>query len=152
MSSNKKKTKSPPAWQQGAYRPPCGKYSLCCSVLGGGGTSVAARGYPSPSCGGVPHPWPGGTPVLSWGVPQSWTGWIPVLSWPGGYPCAGVPPDQGLGTPPPAPQRPGTRDLGKNLGLAYPPPWTDRHLWKQYLPHPSDADDNNLKWTKWWDN
>ena len=63
----------------------------------------------------------------------------------GGYPRSGVPPPQpGLGYPPPQPgliyppgQRPGTRNLGKNLGLEYPPPrvWTDKQL--ETLPHAS---------------
>ena len=78
---------------------------------GGGGTQVLSWpwGYPSPVLAG-------GTPVL--GYPPADTG---ILPWPG------------LGSPP---QRkgPGTRDLGKNLGLGYSPD-VERQI---------DACENNL--------
>ena len=63
---------------------------------------VLARGYPSPVLAG-------GTPVK-------------------GYPLVrtGVPPQPGWGTPQQGleylQKGPGTRDLGKNMGLGYPPP------------------------------
>ena len=124
-----------------------------------------ARGYPILT-------WLGGThPDLAREVPHSdLPGGYPILTWPGdtpswpgqGYPVLSYPPGQDWGTPQ---KGPGTSDLGKNLGLGYPlertwdqwpgkepgtgvpPPWvwTDRHLWKQYLPHPSDAGGKNLK-------
>ena len=55
---------------------------------------------------------------------------LQVLRWDWGIPL--VRPALGY------PQKgPGTRDLGKNLGLGYRPLWTDIHLWKQYLPQTS---------------
>ena len=85
---------------------------------------LAGRGYPSPvmAVGGG-----GGTTVLSW----LWSG-TPVLTWPVGYPLPA-----GLGYPP---ERTWDQCPGKEAGTGVPPGvWTDRHLWKQYLPHPSDA-------------
>ena len=50
------------AWPQEAYRPPCSKYSLCCSVSGGGGTWVPA--------GGLSYRYPlWGTPSWDWDTP-----------------------------------------------------------------------------------
>ena len=98
-------------------------------------------GYPSPilngkvsqSCPG----WGGGYPILTWTggmAVLSWLGGTPVLSLMDGAPVLGSP-KPGLGypqartrVPPPAwnwgtpRQRSGTRDLGKNLGMGYPPP------------------------------
>ena len=119
-------------------------------------------GYPSPS-------WKGSTPVLFWlggrgipqscsgkGVPQLCSGWEIPLSW-GTPPPAGVPPGQDWRTPPPArtgvPPPPPWKGPGKEPGTEITPPpqmWTDRHLWKQYLPHPSDAGVSCLlKWKGW---
>ena len=69
--------------------------------------------------------------------------------------CCSVPGGGGTPSSPPLPhwKGPGTSDLGKNLGLGYPPPhrvWTDIHLWKQYLPHPSDAGGKSLFQTNVW--
>ena len=141
------KEECPPAWPQEAYRPPRSKYLLCCPGW--------RRGTP------VLSGLEGGTPVLSW------LEGTPVLSWPGeGYPSpvltggggnpglgypwpelgylphgTGVPPSQDCGTPQ---KGPWTRDLEKNLELGYPPwVWTDTHVWKHYLPYPSDADSRN---------
>ena len=90
------------------------------------------EGYPSPVLGG-------GTPVPGYPLARTW-----------------IPPGEdwgtiqlGLGHPltrtgytPPPPKR--TSDLGKNMRLGYPlRMWTDRHLWKQYLPHPADAGGKN---------
>ena len=139
---------SPPAWTQEAYRPLCSKYSLCCPnwvpPRGGypvryhpggvpgppprGGTRSGtppgvprppppgggAGGYPEPPPGGVPGPPRGGT----WsGTPRGGTRTPPggYLDTPGGVPGQ-VPPPGGYPDPP------------------SPPLWTDKHLWKQYLP------------------
>ena len=54
---------------QEAYRPPCIKYSICCTILGVGGTVSLAR---------VPLARPGqGTSLsrLGWGAPLSGPGW-----------------------------------------------------------------------------
>ena len=98
---------------------------------------------------GVPHPWLG---VLhSWlgAVPHPWLG-VPhpgyTPSWPGqGVPCPGVPPtlirdwgtpwegtwDQSLGYPQ---KGHGTSRSIMRWRWGTPWVWTDRHLWKQYLP------------------
>ena len=76
---------SPPAWMQEAYRPRHIKYSICCSVLGGGGLPHPCRGCTPPQVPPVLTCW-GGTPCLQMGYPPFWT-------WPG-YPpsdLAGVP-------------------------------------------------------------
>ena len=109
---------SPPAWTQEAHHPLRSKYTLCCSgrgyppVLGsdldGGSTPSQVGGYPL-------------TPAWTWGkgyTPPTWT-WEggmhppPTWTWEGGMPPTWT--WEG-GTPPP------------------PQMWTDRHLWKQYLP------------------
>ena len=89
--------------------------------LGEGGTSVPAEGV---------------TPVLFW------SGGIPVLGYPPPPVGTGVhpPPGQDWGTPrkdlgPETWER--TWDWGTPLRV-----WTDRHLWKQYLPHPLHAGGN----------
>ena len=149
------------AWPQEAYRPPCSKYSLCCSVSG----------------------WEGGTPVLTGGTLFLASG-IPALSWLGGCLSPGDSLSRDMGT---SWKGPGTRDQGKNLRLGTPwrgpvtrpgkepgtgilprnylgletcertwdwatrppphphsPHRVDRQrMWKQYLPHPSDAGGNN---------
>ena len=70
----------------------------------------------------------------------------PQLSWPGGYPHLGLGyhPAWDWGT---SWKGLGTRDLGKNPRLEYPylQVWTDRHLWKHYLPNPSDTGGNKKK-------
>ena len=104
---------------QEAHCPPRSKYSLCCSVRGGGvpsprsgggylvpgpggtwsqdgGTPSQVQGIPHPRSGGVPHPRSGGIPH-----PRSRGS---------GYPLPR--PGMGYPTPPPRP------DLG------YPPTWT----------------------------
>ena len=99
---------------------------------------------------------------------QSWMRGNPSRSWPGGTPVpGGVPPSQDRdGVPPPTPPcqdrdgvchpQKGHWTSGSIMGWRYyvmdmgyipppppPHPWTERHLWKQYLPHPSDAGGNN---------
>ena len=102
---------------------PCSKYSLCCFVPG----DYPSPGWGYPSTGGG-----GGYTIFSWlvGLPH------PVLA--GGYTITGVLPP-GLGySPRPELAYPlertweRTRDWGTPL-------WMDRHLWKHYFPHPSDA-------------
>ena len=96
------KQESPPTWSQETYRPPRSKYSLWCSLWGGGGTqsrlgvplSCPDWGYP---CAVVP-------PVRT-GVPPPPAGTV-------------VHPHQNRDTPW---KGPGTTDLGKNLGLGYHP-------------------------------
>ena len=118
-----KARESPPSWPQEAYCPPRNKCSLCCYVWG--------RGYSSPG----------------WGYPHS------CPSWGGGYPSPvlteGVP--LSLGTPkpgleyPPQPERdlePETWERTWDWGTP-PHRVADTHLWKQYLPYPSDAGGKN---------
>ena len=121
-----------------------------------GGRLSLSRGYPIPSQG-IPYPdLAGGYP--SWAIRlPSWLGWAGggggglAHPWPLGYPIlAGgrecYPrmgcPLLGTGVPP---ER--TWDQWKYYGMemGYPLPWvwTDTHLWKQYLPHPSDAGGRN---------
>ena len=133
-----------------------------------GYTSPSWRGYPSPSQG-YPSPgwvvsqsWLGSTPLTVRGHPCP--GWgTPVLEYPSGWNWS-TPPWLGLvypwertwdqrpgkepGTGVPTQKGPGTIDLRKNMGLGYYPLLTDRHLWKQYLPHPSDAGGNEIKMVK----
>ena len=111
-----KEQESPPAWTQEAYRPLCSKYSLCCPNW-----VPPWGGYPDPPRGGYPVRYPRGVP----GPPQ------------GGYPDprgvpGQVPPSRGVprppgGVPSQVPPQGGYPD-------SPPPLWTDKHLWKQYLP------------------
>ena len=87
-----------------------------------------AAGSAALSWGGVPYPVPTrGTPSTpnKWGTPiQSQPGRYPIQSQWGVTPSSpeggtGVPPIGQMGVPPPC----------------LPEMWTDRHLWKQYLPH-----------------
>ena len=151
---------SPPVWTQEAYRLPRRKYSICCPILeGGGGYPIPGWGegypipgqggypipgwreYPIPGSGGYPIPGSGGTPYLTggtlswdWGTPWEGT-WDQWLWYPLGrdlWPVTGVPPWKGHGT--------SGSIMGWRWGnpLPAPPPptqlWTDRHLWKQFLP------------------
>ena len=76
------------------------------------------------------------------------TGWYPILLWMGEYPR--YPPLSwptiipGWGVPPSChgwvPPGKGPGGSGSIMGWRWGTPlWMDRHLWKQYLPHPSDA-------------
>ena len=149
---------------QEAYCPPCSKYMLCCSsrgdppILGSdldrGGTLPCPAphpgiwpgwGYPIPhpgiwpgwGVGAPPHPHPlvlgsdldgGGVhPPLSWDL--TWIGGTPPCPHPGIWPGWGVP-------------CPLSCDLTWMGGCPAPWVWTDRRLWKHYLPHPSDAGGN----------
>ena len=149
---------SPPAWTQEAYRPLCSKYSLCCPNWvpppggqvrvpppGGGQVRVPPRGGSGP---GTP---PGGggcqvrvPPQGGWGLGTSPRGGCQVQVPPGGvrsrYPPGGVRSGYPGGVRsryPPGGSGPGTPPY---QGSGYPPPsqvpplWTDKHLWKQYLP------------------
>ena len=124
------KQESPPAWTQEAYRPPRSKCSLCCSVGGVPHPDLARGG------GGVPHP------DLTWSnppPPPPGPGYHPERTWDqwcGKEPGTGVPPWKGHGT----------SDLGKNMGLGYPPSqmWTDKQTENITIPHPSDAGGNKL--------
>ena len=80
--------------------------------------------------------------AVTGGIPQSCPGGTPVLSWPGGTPFI-----SGLGVPYSQLGDWGTskKDLGpetweRTYDWGTPLPGVDRHLWKQYLPHASDAD------------
>ena len=122
------KQESPPAWTQEAYHLP----SKC---LGG-------RGYLAWIGGGVPILDGGGVPTLDGGYP-SWGIPYPDLAWGWGTYLAqgGVPTlDRGKGTYHGIPSscRGGTYlEMGEGYlpwGTPSPQVWTDRHLWKQYLP------------------
>ena len=127
--------------------------NVCSAVLppeGGGYPSPGLGRYPSPSQG-VPSPVPAGgggkvtpvpagggypSPVLARGVAQS--GWgVPLVE-------TGV-----LQAPPPPPPQKGPR-TEPEPGVHPLPPWTDRHLWKQCLPHLLDAGGNNSFLTHSW--
>ena len=133
------KQESPPAWTQEAYRPPCSKCSLCCSVSWWGGGYIRGTG------GYLIQSWMGGTPSWTWdGVPHiSWMGyphldleWGTPLPGPGmGYPrpsqLDGVPPTWTWdGVPPSA----GWSTPFLNLGWGYPPCWLDG------VPPPQNVD------------
>ena len=143
---NQWQQESPPAWMQEAYRPPR-SCSVSRSPNGGGGV------YPNPVLRGLPpsSPYGQGTPIQSWwevphpvpmgGTPSSpdWGG--ATLSSPdrGWYPIQfqGGTASQIGGYPPSSPGK-GVLPLSAGWG----PPrwvWTNRRLWKHYLPHPSDA-------------
>ena len=67
------KQESPPAWTQETCRPPRSKYSLCCSICGGGGVPPSR-----PDRGGVAprQEWMGTQPSGTWQEyppPQMWT-------------------------------------------------------------------------------
>ena len=117
-------------------RLPHSKYSLCCSVFWGGGglphpahpvlmgvpPSSADRGNPSQVRMWIPTPFGlDGVPLpVRTGWSNPWEGtWHQAL----GYPS----PQKGHGTS-------GWKYYGVKMGY-YPWVWTDRHLWKQYLPH-----------------
>ena len=76
---------------------------------------------------GVPHLWPGGTHLWMWGT-SPLTGGYPSLD--GGTPSLWTWP----GLPTPHPQLAGVTPLQV---------WID---WKHYLPHPSDAGGNKVKY------
>ena len=135
-----KQQESPPAWTQEAYRPLCSKYSLCCPNWvppPGGGypvryTPPGGSGYPPWGGYWVPPPGPGTPPGgYPGGVPDR----VPPLGGRGGtwtpvrYPSRGGP-----GTPPGGGTRSGTPPGGGYPDPPPPPLWTDKHLWKQYLP------------------
>ena len=125
---------SPPAWTQEAYCPWCILFhSVSCSG-GRGGVGVP---YPGPGwregrggrypvlvlaggSGGVGYP----ALVLAEGVGE--VRWVPCPGpgWAGGL---------GWGVPCPGPGWSAPSSL-----------WTDTHLWKLYLPHPSDVGGNFL--------
>ena len=93
--------------------------------------------------GGMSQSWlGGGYPILTWpgGLPPSYPDWgrgYPILTWLGGVP-QDISLSQDWGTPLPQEwtwER--TWDCGTLLRM-----WTDKHLWKQYLPHPSGAGSN----------
>ena len=150
------KTKSPPAWTQEAYRPPCSEYSFCCPIWVP--PPYLAGGFPVG--GTLPgYPLPGYPPVLTPARVPPCPGWgVPYL----GTPPARVPPHQGTLPPghPPGWTRQGTPQLdlvgyplpaapwhsGKCCkalwDMGTPQVWTD---WKHYLPHPSDAGGNNYR-------
>ena len=145
---------SPPAWTQEAYRPPCSKYSLCCSIFAD----------PPPLPAGLDPPLPAGpdpppcqldlTPPPAAGpdppTPGSWT-WPtpPPQTWPTPPPMADPPlpptdPPLPLADPP---LPPADRPLPPGWPTP-PPPWLTHPLpppvdkltkWNYYLPHPSDA-------------
>ena len=115
------KKQDSPAWTQEAYRPRRIKYSICCPVLGGGGTPSLPGGIP---------PWV--PPIPTGGYPPSWPGLggYPIPA--GEYPTLGTPhPDLARGNPIPA--------GGEGTPYWVPPSWAGRgvpHLW--YL-HPDLA-------------
>ena len=96
---NTEQNKVPPAWTQEAYRPPRSKYSLCCSVLGGGGRPqswLGGGGTPSPDLTGgysspvlVRGPRTGAPTGQDWGTPLPERTWE---QWPGQEPGTEVPP------------------------------------------------------------
>ena len=120
---NKTQQETPPAWTQEAYRPPRSKCPLCCSVQAGGTVS-----------------WPGGGDlILTWsegvlrhGIARGYpsTAPLPERTWERTWDWG----PHGIEVPPL--KWPGTRDLGKNLGLGYSPApvLIDRHLWKHCPP------------------
>ena len=145
---------SPPAWTQGAHRPPCSKCSLCCSVYwGGGGLPHPALvegtlGTPPPSRSGQGVPWvPPHHPDLGWGTPQTLDAVPPTQTWVGvplhplrpemGYPT----PRTGMGYPPPP--HPQTWD-----GVPPLPARVDRLKILPSPPHPSDAGGKNSNFHK----
>ena len=69
----------------------------------------------------------GGYPSPDWGVPRSWD------QKPGKERGTRVLPRKDLGP----------ETWKKTWDWSTPLVWTDRHLWKQYLPHPSDARGKN---------
>ena len=72
------------------------------------------------------YPGGGGSPITGWGVPHPWPGRYPISG--RGTPWEGT---SHWGT---LPER--TWDQWKYYGMemGYPRVWTDRRLWKQYLP------------------
>ena len=96
---------SPPAWTQEAYRPRV--TSTPCTVL-----SHGRRGTPSLAGGGA------GTPSLAGDTPRQGTTSLGRDLWP----VTSVPPGKEMGPVE-------VLDLWDGDGV-----WTDRHLWKQYLP------------------
>ena len=155
--------KKVPLREREAYHTLRSKCPLCCCVSwwgvppsspeGGythpvltGGTPSSSNGGSTPSSPnrgtiGYPHQLDGVPPSARWRYPSPSAGWgyfpvsqmelPPLTRW--GYPAIGwmgVPPSAGWGTlywP----------DGGTPIGWMGVPPemWTDRHLWKQYLPH-----------------
>ena len=131
------KQDSPPAWTHEADYPSNSKCSFCCSVWEGDIPS-------SPGWGGVPHAVAArGYHILSWSI----------LHHPPGIdlgPVTGVLPRKDMGSveilcdevPPPWK---GHGTSGSIMGWRWgtlPCVWTDRHLWKEYLLHLSDAGSN----------
>ena len=104
------KQESPPAWTQEAYRPPCSEYSFCCPDR-----------VPPPGRG----TWPGTPP------PPGGEGGTQTPP-PGGYLTGYPTPPQGGYPDPPGGYLTGYPPGGSRSGT--PPLWTDKHLWKQYLP------------------
>ena len=117
---------SPSTWTQEAHRPPCSKYTLCCS----------SRGHLPPSwdlssTGRYPLPC-GGTPFSGRGYP---------------LPRQGLPPNLGRVTPHLHPSLTWTWEGSTppylDLGSGYPlEVWTDTQSEKITLPHPWDAGGN----------
>ena len=95
-----------PIWLEGTPSLARGtlSWNTPCPDLAGGTSSLT---------GGVPHT----------GVPPLWPGWVVPHPWSGGTPSLGNPVEK-------------TWDQWKYYGMEIgnPPVWTDRHLWKQYLP------------------
>ena len=146
---------SPPAWTQEAYCPPCSEYSFCCPILADppatdltpppgywpdpppltdpppthpGWTDpplLAGQTWPPSPCW-LTHPPPPTLAGLTWPPPPAGQTWPPPkLDRPDPPPCRLDRPDP---DPPPPPPPRGWTDLTP------PPLWTDKHLWKQYLP------------------
>ena len=94
---------------------------------------VASNRSPVLEGGGANPIWLGGTSILSWGTPLDKT-WDRILDRTSDR-TRGTPPQTGPGTslwtgiPPPPP--PSGKDQYAGVPL---PLWTDRHLWKHYLP------------------
>ena len=134
MRAVKNTQDSSPAWTRETYHPPRGKCSLCCFIAG---VFTPGQDWGTPP----PKPGLGCLPPARTGVPPSpWLGYPHGQDWGASLARTGVPPERTWGQWP-----------GKEPGAGVPPPlrvWTDRHLWKQYLPHPWDACGNESKFRR----
>ena len=82
-----------------------------------------------------------GVPILDWG--------IPILDGGGYHQLEGRYPPLAGKFPPLIGQKVGAPPVSWKVGTPTRV-WTDRHLWKQYLPYPSDAGGNTINYSVFW--